>query len=133
MLEEYQDTILPILHDALLAFMDGLSEERLAERLMVMSRLPQDTPRGEKILVLASKIPTLQKLGQIVARLDGIPPDVQESLQSLESGISTMTRDELVGFIKEDVGAEAIEKHQIRFADEILAEASVGEIGRANV
>jgi ubiquinone biosynthesis protein len=111
--------------------MDGLSEERLAERLMVMSRLPQDTPRGEKILVLASKIPTLQKLGQIVARVDGIPPDVQASLQTLESGISTMTRDELVGFIKEDVGAETIERYQIRFADKILAEASVGAVIRA--
>jgi hypothetical protein len=129
--EEYKDTILPILHDALLAFMDGLSEERLAERLMVMSRLPQDAPRGEKILVLTSKIPTLQKLGQIVARLDGIPPDVQQSLQTLESGISTMTRDELVGFIKADVGAETIERFQIRFADKILAEASVGAVIRA--
>ena len=78
--EESRDAVLPILHDALLAFMDGLAEERLAERLVAMSRVPPDAPRGEKILILASKTPTLQKLGQIVARMDGIPPDIQQAL-----------------------------------------------------
>jgi len=128
---EYQDNVLPIMHDALLAFMDGLSEERLAERLFTLSQLPPDTPRGEKILVLASKIPTLQKLGQIVARMEVIPPDVSKYLQTLESGISTITRDELVGFIKSDVGEDMVEKHRIMFAGEILAEASVGAVIRA--
>ena len=36
--EQYKDTIIPILHDALLAFMDGLSEERLAERLAKLAQ-----------------------------------------------------------------------------------------------
>jgi ubiquinone biosynthesis protein len=130
--EEYHESVLPILHDALLAFIDGLSDERIAERVVAMSRIPPDADRGEKVLILASKIPTLQKVGQIVARVEAIPPDVREALQTLESGISTMTRDELVAEIEESVGSEVIEKYQIEFADKVLAEASVGAVIRCS-
>ncbi len=126
--EENRETVLPIVHDALLAFMDGLSDERLAERLVTMARVPPDTPRGEKVLILASKIPTLQKFGQIIARAGFIPPDVSEFLQTLESGIRTMSRDELVGYIEESVGEEAIRQYRIEFDSKILAEASVGAV-----
>ncbi len=129
---DYRDMLLPIVHDALLAFMDGLSEDRLLERFSVMARLPKDTPRSKRILVFISKLPALQKLGQILARVNGIPPDIQKALQSLENGISTMTRDELVQAITNDVGKETIEKYKIRFADKILAEASVGAVIRAS-
>lgn len=128
--EDYREKFSPIVHDALLAFLDGLSEERLIERLMVMLQLGKDTPRGEKILILASKIPTLQKVGQIIARLEGIPPDIQDALERLENEISTMSRDELAAYIKADVGAEAMERYQVQLANEILAEASVGAVIR---
>src|SRR5215831_4176972 len=91
----------PIIHDALLAFLDGLPEERLVDRAIALARA-QDTSRGEKILIFASKIPTLQKVGQIIARMEAIPPDIQQSLQTLETGIHTMTRDELVAYIEKD-------------------------------
>ena len=128
--KEYREGFSPIVHDALLAFLDGLSEERLIERLMAMMQLGKDTPRGDKVLILASKIPTLQKVGQIIARVEGIPPDIQDSLARLENEISTMDRDELAAYIKQDVGAEAMEQYQVQLADNILAEASVGAVIR---
>lgn len=130
---QHIDTILPIFHDAMLAFIDGLSEERLADRLSAMVKLGPDAPRAETVLVLLSKIPTLQKLGQIVARTDGIPADVSQALQSLESGIQTMTRDELVAVISEHLGPEKIKDYQIEFNDKVLAEASVGAVIRATI
>src|SRR4030095_13216089 len=101
--QESFDTYGPIIHDALLAFLDGLPDERIIDRAVALA-MAQDASRGEKILIFASKIPTLQKVGQITARMDRIPPDIQQSLQTLETGIRTMTRDELVSYIEQDVG-----------------------------
>ncbi|MCP5119215.1 MAG: AarF/ABC1/UbiB kinase family protein [bacterium] len=130
--DQHREQLTPIVHDALLAFLDGLSEERLIERLMPMLRLRKDAPRGERVLILASKIPTLQKTGQIIARFEGIPADIRQALERLENEISTMSRDELVAYITHDLGSEAMERHQIRLADEILAEASVGAVIRGS-
>ena len=121
------DTYGPIIHDALLAFLDGLSEERMIDHAVAMANA-KDASRGEKILIFASRIPTLQKIGQILARFEGIPPDIQQSLQSLENGIRTMNRDELVAYVEKEVGAERVRKYDLRFDDRILAEASVGAV-----
>ena len=63
--EQYRETIEPIVHDALLAFIDGLPLERMLDRVEAMVEA-KDASRGEKILILVSKIPTLQKMGQII-------------------------------------------------------------------
>ena len=42
-----------------------------------------------------------------------------------------MTREELVRFISDDLGTPSIDKYQVQFADQILAEASVGAVIRA--
>jgi len=125
--EEFFKTYGPFIHDALLGFLDGLSEERLVDRAVDIAKA-KNASRGEKILIFASKIPTLQKIGQILARVEGIPPDIQQSLQSLENGIRTMTREELVTYIEKDAGAESIKKYDMQFADKSLAEASVGAV-----
>jgi ubiquinone biosynthesis protein len=125
--KESFDTYGPIIHDALLAFLDGLPDERILDRALALA-MAHDASRGEKILVFASKIPTLQKVGQIIARVEGIPPDIQQSLQTLETGIRTMTREELVAYIEKDVGGEVLRKYDVQFDDRILAEASVGAV-----
>jgi ubiquinone biosynthesis protein len=117
----------PIIHDALLAFFDGLNEERMIDRAMALANA-KDASRGEKILIFASRIPTLQKIGQIIARVEGIPPDIQQSLQSLENDIRTMNRDELVAYVEKELGGEQVRKYDLQFDDRILAEASVGAV-----
>ena len=125
--KESFDSYGPIIHDALLAFLDGLPDERIIDRAVALA-MAQNASRGEKILIFASRIPTLQKVGQIIARMEGIPPDIQQSLQTLETGISTMTREELVTYVAKDVGAEPLRKYDVQFDDRILAEASVGAV-----
>jgi predicted unusual protein kinase regulating ubiquinone biosynthesis (AarF/ABC1/UbiB family) len=106
------DTYGPVIHDALLAFLDGLPDERIVDRALPLA-MAKDASRGEKILIFASKIPTLQKVGQIIARMEGIPPDIQQSLQTLETGIRTMTRDELVSYIEQDVGVSLLKNYDM--------------------
>src|SRR5262245_44524202 len=112
--KESFDAYGPIIHDSLLAFLDGLPNERIIDRAVALA-MAHDASRGERILIFASKIPTLQKVGQIIARMDGIPPDIQQSLETLETGIHTMTRDELVTYVQKDVGAESLAKFDLQF------------------
>jgi ubiquinone biosynthesis protein len=118
----------PVFHDGLILFLDGLNEDRLVSSLADFYFLPANATRGDRIIQFASRTPTLQKLGQIFARNPELPPDIQKSLQTLESGIRTSTREELVDFIKNELGASNLQRYQIQFAPTILAEASVGAI-----
>ena len=121
----------PVVHDALLYFLDSLPQDRLLEKVVDLAYLPPDSPRGAYLTAFVAKTPSLQKLGQILARNPDISPDYRTALQQLENGIHTMTRDELVQFITDDVGKANIDKYHVEFADEILAEASVGAVIRA--
>ena len=129
--KEAFDTYGPVIHDALLAFLDGLPDERIVDRALPLA-MARNASRGEKILIFASKIPTLQKVGQIIARMEAIPPDIRQSLQTLETGIRTMTRDELVSYIEQDVGVSLRKNYDIQFDDRILAEASIGAVIRGS-
>jgi ubiquinone biosynthesis protein len=121
----------PIVHDALLYFLDHLPEDRFHEKLVNLVNLRPESQRGQYLSAFVSKIPSLQKIGQILARNPDLAPDYREALQRLENSIQTTSRDELVQFIAKDVGEASILKYQIEFADEILAEASVGAVIRA--
>ena len=123
----------PVFHDGLILFLDGLNEDRLIASLAEFYFLPANATRGDRILQFASRTPTLQKLGQIFARNPELPPDIQKALQTLESGIRTSTREELVEFIKNELGASNLNRYQVQFDTTILAEASVGAILKGSV
>lgn len=128
---KWGDIWIPILHDALLYFLDHLNDDRLLDKIVGLAYLPPGTSRGDYLKEFVSKVPSLQKLGQIIARNPDIAPDYAKALQDLENGIHTMTAEELVQFITQDIGKPAIDKYQVEFADKILAEASVGAVIRA--
>ena len=129
--EKWGPIWVPIVHDAMLYFLDHLSDDRLLDKMVNLALLPPGTSRGDYLKEFVSKVPSLQKMGQILARNPDLSPDYQKALTDLENGIHTMTRDELVDFITEDVGKPQIDKYQVEFADKILAEASVGAVIRA--
>jgi ubiquinone biosynthesis protein len=122
----------PIVHDALLNFLAHLPDDRLLDKLVGLAYLPQGTSRGDYLVEFVSRAPSLQKMGQILARNPDLAGDYRDALQRLENSIHTMSRDELVQFVVEDVGKEEIEQYQVQFADEILAEASVGATIRSS-
>jgi len=129
--EKWGEIWVPIIHDALLFFLDHLSDDRLLDKLVGLALLPPNTSRGAYLVEFVSKVPSLQKMGQILARNPDLAPEYREALQGLENGIHTMTRDELVKFITDDIGKPSIDKYQVSFADHLLAEASVGATLRA--
>jgi hypothetical protein len=49
----------PIVHDALLYFLDHLSEERLLEKLVSLAYLPPGTPRGDYLVEFVARTPSL--------------------------------------------------------------------------
>jgi ubiquinone biosynthesis protein len=122
----------PIVHDALLYFLDHLPEDRLLEKLVDVAYLPPGSDRSADLMAFVAKTPSLQKLGQILARNQALSREYRDALQQLENGIHTMTRDELVRFIADDVGRNTIDSHHVEFADTILAEGSVGAVIRAS-
>ena len=121
---------LPIVHDALLFFLDHLGEERLLERILVQTELPDDAQRARRLLSFLSNTPTLQKIGQILARNPNLPQDLRQSLQVLENSLQTISPEELVDFVVAEIGPETIQEYQIEFSDTIIAEATVGAVMR---
>ena len=128
---ESQQNWLPLVHDSLLLFLNRLGHERFLERLIRQSRLSRDADRGDLLLAFVARTPSLQKLGQILARYPEVAGDLRLALQTLDNSIVTTSRDEIVSAIEEELGQDAISRYRIRFADEVLAEASVGAVIRA--
>ena len=124
---------LPIVHDSLLFFLDQLGEERLVERLLDQASVPEDAPRGEHVLQFLAQTPTLQKIGQIFARNPDVPPDLRATLQVLENSLKTTSRDQVTELILLEIGPETVEEYQVHFAEEVLAEATIGVILRCTL
>ena len=127
---KYREFWIPIIHDALLYFLDHLPNDRLLEKLVDIAYLPQGSTGGEYLDAFAAKTPSLQKLGQILAHNPALSPQYQAALQRFENGIQTMPRDELVEFIENDVGKANLDQYKVQFADTLLAEGSVGAVIR---
>jgi ubiquinone biosynthesis protein len=122
----------PLIHDAFLLFLDGMSEERFVERLVAQASLPRDASRGDRVLAFVADAPSLQKLAQILARNPELPPDLRESLQTLENGLTSTRYDEILEVIERDLPSSTIEEYRIAFQDRLLAEASVGAVIEAD-
>ena len=118
----------PVVHDFLLFFLDRLGEERLMDRMMGMIRVAQGSDRGAQLLALIDRTPSLQKIGQILARNPKIPSDLRDALQTLENSIRTAKPDELVEIATRDLGPETIGTYRLEFEDKVLGEATIGAV-----
>ncbi len=122
----------PLIHDSLLLFLHGMSEERFVQRLVAQASLPREASRGDRVLAFVSEVPSLQKLAQILARNQELAPDLRESLQTLENGLSSVRYDEILDVILRELPFSTIEEYGIVFEDHLLAEASVGAVVEAS-
>ncbi len=129
--EKSRSLLYPIVHDSLVYFLDHLPEDRLLEKLVEIADLSPGSSRNADLMAFVAKTPSLQKLGQILARNQALSPEYREALQQLENGLHTMTREELVQFIADEIGKDKIARNHVEFADTILAEGSVGAVIRA--
>ena len=124
--EKWGDIWIPIIHDAMINFLDHLSDDRLLDKLVGLAMLPPNSPPGDYLVEFVSKVPSLQKMGQILARNPDLAPEYRTALQGLEAGIRTMNGQDVAQFITSDIGKAQIDKWQMQFADKLAGEASVG-------
>ena len=82
--EKWGEIWIPIVHDAMIYFLDHLSDDRLLDKLVGLAMLPPNTSAGDYLVEFVSKVPSLQKMGQILARNPDLAPEYRAALQGLE-------------------------------------------------
>jgi len=119
----------PLVEDSLRFLFQHLAKERLQSKISQQLLLPLDTPAEQRLLRLISRMPGLQKLGQVLARNRRISPELRQALSQLENGISEVTAAEVRASIETLLG-DRIERYAVEIAPGILSEASVSSVIR---
>ena len=119
----------PLVADAIQFVFSRLSARRLADKIGEQLDLPPDTPPERRLIRLISKMPGLQKLGQVLARNPGLAEPLRKALTELENGISDITAAEVHAIIRERLGSR-LEQFDVQLEAELLSEASVSAVIR---
>ncbi len=119
----------PLVRDAMRFTVSHLSAPRLAARIAEQIQLPPDTPAECRLLRLISKVPALQKIGQVLARNRHFQPRFRRALSQLENGISDVEIDEIQGIIRRELGPQ-LERYNVLLDTRIASEASVSAVVR---
>jgi ubiquinone biosynthesis protein len=122
----------PMVHEGLVFLLAGLPLERLAEKVVDQLALPLDAAPARRLLALVRDMPTLQKLGQVIGRTPGLPPDFRSALTALENNVRTLDYDHLRGGLDAERAAMR-PQYTITPENRILAEATVCAVVPATV
>ena len=126
--EAYETWRAPV-RDAMIFVVARLSPARLAPKLLEQIELPASTSAEDRLLRLISKVPGLQKLGQVIARNQHLRPALRRALAKLENGIRDVRVEDIRAMLERELG-ERIDHFQVRIAPRILSEASVSAVVR---
>ncbi len=116
-----------IAHDGILFLLSNFSPTRLVELIVDQLLMEENVSVEERLIRLAGQIPTLHKLGQIIARNRNVAPSFRTWLIRLENDLNVSDIAAVRNTIQEEIG-EWIKTFSIRIDDRILAEASVGAV-----
>ncbi len=119
----------PLVLDAIQFVFSHLSDDRLAAKIAGQSELPADTPPEQRLIRLISRMPALQKIGQVLARNRRLSPALRSALIELENGMSDVTIGEIRALIVEQLGPR-LEEYEVKMDSSILSEASVAAVVR---
>jgi ubiquinone biosynthesis protein len=120
---------IPVVRDAMLYVVSHLSSNRLAPKLLEQLELPLRTHPETRLLRLISKVPGLQKLGQVLAHNRHLNPPLRNALIGLENGIRDVRANEIAELIRNRLGSR-ITDFGVRYRAVIMSEASVSAIVR---
>lgn len=120
---------IPVVRDAMLFVISHLSSRRLAPKLLEQLDLPLRTRPETRLLRLISKVPGLQKLGQVLAHNQHLKLPLRTALIRLENGIRDVKGAEIARLIRARLG-DRIAIFDVRFRPVIMSEASVSAIVR---
>lgn len=119
----------PVVRDAMLFVVSSLSAARLAPKIVEQLELPPETPPETRLLHLISRVPGLQKIGQVLARNRELHPALRRALSQLENGISDVGIAQIHAAIFRQL-ASRIAQYDVRVAPAIYVEASVSAVVR---
>jgi len=119
----------PLVLDSLQYIFTRLSPDRLEPKIREQMTLPLDTPPEIRLLRLISRMPGLQKLGQVVARNRRIPQNLRNALTELENGISEVSPAETTAQIRDKLAGK-LDQYAVEISPSILSEASVSAVMR---
>ncbi len=111
---------------ALAAFLGGLPESHQQTILGEQAALPQAATTSERLATLARSCPSLQKLGQILARDRRLAPELRRHLQELESLPPSIPFETLRDMLVQELGP--LERLGVTLVPPALAEASVAVV-----
>jgi len=118
------ETYHPLIVDGLMFFLERLPEERLGVIIEEQLSLAGEMDSDERVVALLRQCPTLHKLGQVIARDRGLPSELRERLQRLESVPPTTEFAEVAALIRSELG----DAGGVDLANEALAEGSVAVV-----
>jgi predicted unusual protein kinase regulating ubiquinone biosynthesis (AarF/ABC1/UbiB family) len=116
-----------LVRDALAFLFSRLSPERLAIKIQEQMAMPADTPAELRLIRLISKMPALQKMGQVLARNRRLPAPLREALSQLENGMCDVTAEEMRAIITRELGPR-LETYSVEIESAIYKEGSAGAI-----
>lgn len=119
----------PVVRDGFAFIGARLSAERLIPKLIEQLRLPPDTRPEERVLVFVRRIPSLQKIGQTIARNKDLAPELRSRLAELEDGIHEVSAPEIRSEVESQLHDALIEQ-QVEIEPNLYAEGSVSALLR---
>jgi ubiquinone biosynthesis protein len=126
---ERNSDLRPLVEDALQFVFSRLSAHRLATKLVEQIQLPVETTPELRLLRLISKMPGLQKLGQVLARNRRLSPKLREALSELENGMADVAPGEMTAIIADQLG-KRLETYAVEISPAIFKEGSASAILR---
>lgn len=114
----------PMVTDAANVILSHLSTTRLRTKLVEQMMLPFESSIAERLVTLIARMPTLQKIGQIIARNRNLDPKFRKLLQKLENGIKDATYESILERVNQEL-KHHIKIYKIKISNRFLAEASV--------
>jgi ubiquinone biosynthesis protein len=119
----------PLVEDSLQFLFSHLSDARMSGKIFEQIALPPGTPPELRLLKLISKMPGLQKLGQVLARNRRLSPALRQALSELENGMSDVLPGDIRAIVAEELG-ERLDRYQVELDTAILKEGTASAILR---
>jgi ubiquinone biosynthesis protein len=117
----------PLVRDAFEFVFSHLSAGRLTVKIAEQLAMPADAPAEQRLLRLISRMPGLQKLGQVLARNRRLSPSLRHALEELENGMSDAQPAEIRAIVEDELGS-LLETYGVVMAPEIFKEGSAAAI-----
>jgi ubiquinone biosynthesis protein len=119
----------PVVRDGISFIGARLAPERLIPKLIEQLTLPQETRPEDRLLRFIQRVPSLQKVGQIVARNPNLDPGFRAMLAGLEDDIRDADEAEVFAAVERDLG-KILKANGIQFERRVFAEGSVSALVR---